>query len=199
MFEKIRSYGVVGFFNLILQVIRTKMLFKSARLIRFPFRIRGRKYISIKKGFTTGYNCRIDAFNFNNIKGPLLIIGQDVQINDFVHIAAISKIVIEDNVLIASKVFITDHNHGNYTGDQQDSPLSIPNSRELYSKPVHIQRNVWIGEFVCILPGVTIGEGTIIGAMSVVTGDIPPHSIAVGSPAKVIKIYDFELEKWIKI
>ena len=49
---------------------------------------------------------------------------------------------------------------------------------------------------VCILPGVTIGEGSIIGALSVVTKDIPPFSIAVGSPAKVIKIYNFETEKW---
>ncbi len=47
-----------------------------------------------------------------------------------------------------------------------------------------------------ILPGVTIGDGVIIGAMSVVTKDIPANSIVIGSPAKVVKIYDDKLEKW---
>ena len=51
----------------------------------------------------------------------------------------------------------------------------------------------------CILQGVTIGEGSIIGAMSVVTKDIPPYTIAVGSPAKLIKRYNFENKKWDKI
>lgn len=199
MFAKIERYGLIGFLKLCIQVMLTRMLFKNARLIRFPFRVRGKQSISVEKGFTTGYNCRIDAFNFNNKRAPLIKIGRDVQINDFVHIAAIEDVVIEDNVLIASKVFITDHNHGNYSGQTQDSPLSAPNSRMLFSKPVLIKKNVWIGEFVCILPGVTIGEGTIVGAMSVVTNDLPPFSIAVGSPAKVIKKYDFDLEKWIKV
>ena len=61
-----------------------------------------------------------------------------------------------------------------------------------------LNSNVWIGEFVSILPGVTIGMGSIIGTMSVVTKSIPPYSIAVGSPAKVIKVYDFENKKWVK-
>ena len=50
-----------------------------------------------------------------------------------------------------------------------------------------IGKNVWVGEKVTVLPGVHIGEGSIIGANSVVTHDIPPYSIAVGIPAKVIK------------
>lgn len=58
----------------------------------------------------------------------------------------------------------------------------------MYSKgDVSIGKNVWIGEKATILPGVTIGEGSIIGANSVVTKNIPPYSIACGIPAKVIK------------
>ena len=68
-----------------------------------------------------------------------------------------------------------------------------------YAKPVHIGDKVWVGESVCILPGVTIGECSIIGAGSVVTKSIPPYSIAVGTPAKVIKRYNFDTRSWIKV
>jgi acetyltransferase-like isoleucine patch superfamily enzyme len=83
------------------------------------------------------------------------------------------------------KVFITDNSHGSFTREQLDIR---PNYRPLISKgPVIIEENVWIGEMVCIMPGVTIGRGSIIGANAVVTKSIPPYSIAAGVPAKVIK------------
>ncbi|WP_243403344.1 LbetaH domain-containing protein [Sphingobacterium haloxyli] len=151
------------------------------------------------KGFTTGFNCRIDAFDLKKSNAALITIGENVQINDFVHIGAVEKIIIKDNVLIASKVFITDHNHGNYSGAYQDSPKSTPSSRPIISKPVVIESNVWIGEFVSVLPGVTIGEGSVIGTMSAVVRDIPPYSIAVGAPAKVIKKFDFKKNEWIPV
>ena len=55
------------------------------------------------------------------------------------------------------------------------------------TKPVIIEDDVWIGTRVTILKGVTVGKGAIIGACSVVTKDVPPHSIVVGNPAKVVK------------
>lgn len=195
----LENYGIFGICKLFYFKIRTKLLFKNARLVRFPIRIRGKKFISVGDGFTTGFNCRIDAFKQGEIRGVLVKIGRGVQINDNVHIGAINKIEICDNVLIASKVFITDHNHGRYSGDIQDSPLSPPSERVLVSKPVVIKKNVWIGEFVSVLPGVTIGEGSIIGANSVVSKDIPAYSIAVGSPARVVKCYNFENNKWVPV
>lgn len=192
----LKRYGFFGFFQLIVFKIRTLFVLKNARLIRFPFRVRGKQFIEVGDGLTTGFNCRLDAFNHNNLRGSLIKIGKNVEINDNVHIGAVENVTIGDNVLIASKVFITDHNHGNYSGKNVDNPLSIPKERPIYSKPVVIERNVWIGEFVSILPGVTIGEGSIIGTMSVVNKNIPPYSIAVGSPAKVIKRFDFELNEW---
>jgi acetyltransferase-like isoleucine patch superfamily enzyme len=66
-----------------------------------------------------------------------------------------------------------------------------PALRDLFSKgPVRIGKRVWIGENACILPGVSIGDGAVIGAGSVVTKDIPPNSIAAGNPAKVIRTID---------
>ena len=68
----------------------------------------------------------------------------------------------------------------------------------LISKPVTIGDGCWIGEKVCILPGVTIGKKCIVGAGSVVTKSIPNFSMAVGNPAKIIKHYDFDKHKWEK-
>ncbi|GEM66500.1 putative lipopolysaccharide biosynthesis O-acetyl transferase WbbJ [Sphingobacterium mizutaii NBRC 14946 = DSM 11724] len=195
---KPKTYEPLGYIRLIIFKIRSYFLFKNSRIIRFPFYIRGRRYIKVGNNLTTGYNCRLDAFPFKNDIN-LIEIGNDVQINDYVHIASIESVKIGNNVLIASKVFITDHNHGNYSGDNQDSPLVTPNSRPIISKPVIIEDNVWLGEQVCVLPGVKIGRGTIIGTMSVVTKDIPPFSIAIGIPAKVIKTYSFDSGKWENI
>lgn len=123
-----------------------------------------------------------------------------MQINDFVHITAVESVVIEDNVLIASKVYISDSSHGSYKGDSKDSnPSIIPKDRLLVSKPIFIKENVWLGEFVSVLPGVTIGRGTIVGANSVVSKSLPEYVIAVGIPAKPIKKYNFESQRWEKI
>jgi acetyltransferase-like isoleucine patch superfamily enzyme len=55
------------------------------------------------------------------------------------------------------------------------------------ARPIRIGNNVWIGFDVCVLPGVTIGDGSIVGARSVVTSDVPPYSVAAGNPAQVIR------------
>ena len=197
MTNLLKTYGIFGVFQLLIFKVRTKFVFANARIIRFPIRIRGRSHINVGKGFTTGFNCRIDAFSSQNNK-KVISIGENVQINDYVHIAATEGVIIENNVLIASKVFITDHNHGRYSGKDCDTPDSAPIKRKLISNTVIIKKNVWIGEFVTILPGVTIGEGSIIGSMSVVNKNIPARSIAVGSPARVVKVFNDEKKIWEK-
>lgn len=129
----------------------------------------------------------------------MLKFGKNVQINDYVHITAAYSVEIGNNVLMASKIYISDCSHGSYIGNSDDSdPRVTPTDRTLSVKPVKIQDNVWLGEFVSVLPGVTIGEGTIVGANSVVTKSLPPYVIAVGSPAKPIKFYNFDTQKWEK-
>ncbi|RFM26662.1 DapH/DapD/GlmU-related protein [Deminuibacter soli] len=192
----LKRYGLFGALRVFLSLVYTKIFFPQARLIRVPFDIRNRKFIRIGKDFTTGYGCRIEVFPRSEASGTCMAIGDNVQINDYVHISAVESLTIGNNVLIASKVFISDHNHGSYTLESSDSPLSIPANRPLPSKPVRIEDNVWIGESVCVLPGVTIGAGCVIGALSVVTRSIPPYSIAVGSPAKVVKVFNMETQVW---
>jgi acetyltransferase-like isoleucine patch superfamily enzyme len=127
--------------------------------------------------------------------------GENVELNDYVHIVASHSVKIGSNVLMASKIFISDLNHGCYEGNfsEQSSPRVRPNFRPLSAKHVIIEDNVWIGESVSILPGVTIGEGTIVGANSVVTKSLPANVIAVGSPAKPIKKFNFETSRWEKL
>ena len=153
--------------------------------------------MKVSKGFTTGVGCRLEAYPINGEK--TLFFGNNIQMNDYVHITAMESIIIGDNVLIASKVYISDCSHGSYAGDENDSnPDTIPSSRPLSSKRVIIKDNVWLGEFVSVLPGVTIGKGTIVGANSVVSKSLPDYVIAVGIPARPIKKYNFDSQQWEK-
>lgn len=196
--EKVRSYGLLGCLRLICWVLLTKLLYRPARLVRQPAYMRGRASIKWGVGFTTGVGTRIDALG--NSREIQVEIGERVQLNDYVHIAAIERVSIGNDVLIASKVFITDHDHGTYAGLRAQSPPSTaPILRELVSAPVFIEDKVWIGEHVCVLSGVRIGQGTIVAAGAVVTADLPANVIAAGVPAKVIKRYDADTAKWVKV
>jgi acetyltransferase-like isoleucine patch superfamily enzyme len=139
--------------------------------------------------FTGGKGVRLQAWPF--YKGaktnytPHLIIGNNVSATERTCISCLNRIEIGDGCLLGSDCFITDNFHGR--NDSKELELA-PNERELYSKgPVIIGKNVWIGKNVCVMPGVEIGDGSVIGANSTVTHSIPPYSIAVGSPAHVIR------------
>jgi acetyltransferase-like isoleucine patch superfamily enzyme len=192
------KYGLLGSFKLFLSLIYTKLFYRKARLIRLPVDIRNSKYISIGKNLTTGVGCRFEACPTTDI--CTLHMGENIQMNDYVHITAMESVSIGNNVLIASKVYISDCSHGNYSeGKDFSHPDTPPVERQLYSQKVIIEDNVWIGEFVSILPGVVIGKGAIIGTMSVVNKSIPSYCIAVGSPARVIKKFNFVTRTWEKL
>ena len=194
----LKRYNIFKLLQMVYFKLRTILVFKDARIIRFPIDIRGKKFIKVSKGFTTGVGCRIEAYPENNKQ--TLFFGENFQMNDHVHITARESVKIGNNVLLASKIYISDCSHGSYSGDENDShPESIPHDRPLFSKPVVIEDNVWLGEFVSVLPGVTIGKGSIIGANSVVSKNIPSNVIAVGSPAKPIKKFNFATNNWEKI
>lgn len=197
----IGKYGFWGSVRLAKSLLYTKLFFPKAKIIRLPFDIRNRKNIEIGSNFITGYGCRIEAHPVLDTTKKILKIGDNVQINDYVHIACSESVYIGNDVLIASKVFITDLNHGNYSGAaaEHDHPESKPAERSLITRPVYIDDKVWIGESVCILPGVTIGRGSVIGSLSLVNRDVPPYSIAAGIPAKVIKKFNFDINQWERV
>jgi acetyltransferase-like isoleucine patch superfamily enzyme len=162
-------------------------------------KIIGLSNIQIGENFYAGKDFWIEAVHSHGklTFNPQIIIKSNVAVNDSVHIAATNYVEIGNNVLMASKIYISDHNHGCYSGENQSDPETPPNIRPVScDKRVVIEDNVWLGEFVAVLPGVTIGRGSIIGSNSVVSKSIPPHSIAVGSPARVVKHYNSITNKW---
>lgn len=149
----------------------------------------GNNFISIGERSIIGDNAVLTAWDSYKPTGqkfcPQIIIGNDVNIGEYCHITAINRIVIEDGVLTGRRITITDNSHGVFI---EKELMEKPIERALYSKgEVVIGRNVWIGDKVTILPGVHIGEGTIIAANTVVTKDIPAFSVCAGNPGKIIK------------
>jgi len=158
--------------------------------IESPAVINGHKFILIGDNFSSFERLRLEAFNkhLNNLYTPQIIIGNNVSINYDCHIGCINNVTIGNNVLIASKVFITDHYHGEINKESLKLP---PSCRKAISKgPVIIEDNVWIGENVSIMPNVTIGRNSIIGANSVVTKSMPANVVVAGIPAKIIKVIE---------
>jgi len=194
------EYGFSEVVKNIYSLIYTRIFFRGARLIRRPCYIRGKKYFKFGSGLTTGYSCRIEMFNVVDTMKYKLEIGKNCKLGDHVHIAAGEHVIIGDNCLMASKIYISDINHGDYTSTTHaSSPEIPPDTRKLSTKPVTIGDNVWLGDNVCILPGADIGNGCVIGANAIVNSRIPDNTIAVGVPAKVIKQYNFKNNTWMRV
>ena len=116
---------------------------------------------------------------------PEIIFGDGSSIGGECHISSVNKIIIGKNVLLGRKITLVDNSHGKLT--LEDLKLK-PTARDLTSNgPIIIKNNVWIGDKATVLPGVIIGENSIIGANAVVTKNVPPNSVVVGVPGKVIK------------
>ncbi len=186
------KYGIFGASKLIIQVLLTQLFRRPFKLLRRPYYIRCVGNVVGGKGLIAGPGLIIDVLQ----KNACLILGNNIRANHRLHIGCVENVVIGNDVLIASNVYISDHSHGSYVGEDQSEPDVIPNVRTICSKPIFIGDNCWLGENVSVLPGVTIGYGSIIGAGSVVTKDIPSKCIAVGAPAKVIKKWDDVKRRW---
>ena len=107
-----------------------------------------------------------------------VVIGRNVFVNTNCLMMARGGITIEDNVQIAANVQLISNNH-----DEYDRQI-------LTCRPVLICEGAWIGAGATILPGVRVGKHAIVGAMSVVTKDVPDYAVVVGSPARVVKTLD---------
>jgi acetyltransferase-like isoleucine patch superfamily enzyme len=118
----------------------------------------------------------------NARKGAVIRLGPGSRIGAFAVISAGRSIDIGPDVLIADRVFITDHHHG-----YADSGIPVIKQDISPPRPVSIGAGCWLGVNVCVLPGVALGPGCIVGAGSVVTGSFPAGSIVGGVPARLIR------------
>jgi acetyltransferase-like isoleucine patch superfamily enzyme len=127
---------------------------------------------------------------------PALIIGSKSNIGRRSVISAINHIHIQESVLFAPAVFVTDHNH-EYT----DPTLPISEQGVTEGGRIVIEKNCWLGYGSMVLAPrgeVVIGRNSVVGAYSVVTQSCAPYSVLVGNPARVVKRYDPASGKWIK-
>jgi acetyltransferase-like isoleucine patch superfamily enzyme len=153
------------------------------------------------------WNVRLDVFPFKQFNvGAYSIIEDysmianacgDVIMGEKVLVGVGAKltgpITLGNNILLAQNVLMSGLNH-----DFEDPSVPIVNQGFSVAEIV-VEDGVWIGGGAIITAGVHIGRNAVVGAGAVVTKDVPPYSVAIGNPAKVVKQYDFELKKWVKV
>lgn len=160
--------------------------------IQRPALIVGSPNVFIGHQVKVWYSSRLEAICTTSTKGRIFI-GDGSIIQPYAHIGSALEVRIGTGVLIASGVYITDHDHG---FEDPDIPPIMNDT--VVAAPVCIGDYAWLGERAMVLKGVTIGEHSIVGAGAVVTRNIPPYSVAVGSPARVIMRYSREEKRWIR-
>lgn len=136
----------------------------------------------MRKRLSEIIDCEIDKSTtvfvpFYTNFGKHIKLGKNVFVNHACSFLDLGGITIEDDVLIGPRVNLTTENH----------PVDPSKRKYLDLKSIHIKRNAWIGAGATILPGVTIGENSIVAAGAVVNKDVPDNSIVGGIPAKFIK------------
>lgn len=158
-----------------------------------PLCINGGKNIFIGNRVRIHYKTWLASLPLTGAKECRLVIEDGCVIGNFNHIYATKSIILHRNVLTADKVYVSDNLHG-----YEDITSPIFKQPIVQNGTVEIGEGSWLGENVCVL-GANIGKHCVIGANSVVTHDIPDYCVAVGAPARVIKRYDFDNNKWVKV
>lgn len=153
-------------------------------------------YISSKKNISLGKRVRI----YPGIRAELvdrnssIRIGNNVSIGQNFHVVSFDDILkIGDNTTVAGNVFITNCDH-----DYQENNDSVLDSKLIYKK-TEIGESCFIGNNAAILAGSIIGNHCVIGSNSVVKGKFEDYSVIVGAPAKVVKKFDKDMQKWRKV
>lgn len=156
--------------------------FGNRTVLMLPLRLSGENRILIGDGVFLGPGCWVQALPDGDNGAVAISIGNGTSVAGACVISAVRNVCIEQNVLLARNVYISDHIH-KYS--QTDMPILAQGVDNIRS--VLIKRGSWLGQNVVVCPGVTIGAGSVVGANSVVNTDIPDFCVAVGSPARVVK------------
>lgn len=168
--------------------------------LRLSGRIINGNYVKIGSNVTISEKWLIAVYpDYGNIDNPVktnqkgVVIEEGVSVNRNMTIYCADSVKIGANCMLGSNILITDNDHGM-------NPESVSYSDQpLITKETIIEDGCWIAQNCMILAGSHIGKRAIIGAGSVVKGNIPAYCIAVGCPAKVIREWDFEKHMWRKV
>lgn len=186
---------IIRAFFIVKTLIIYKPIFKRLgykAIIKSPLKIDGGKNIIIGENVYIAYKTWLAAKSWTGAEECTLQIANGCVIGNFNHIYATKKIILEENVLTADKVYISDNQHGY-------SNIEVPIMFQpiVQKNEVRIGKGTWIGENACII-GVTIGKNCVIGANSVVINNVPDYCVVVGSPARIVKRYNFQSNNWQK-
>jgi acetyltransferase-like isoleucine patch superfamily enzyme len=177
-------------------IVLYRFLFKEfgkGSCIRRPLLIFNPGFISIGKRVSIRDGVRLEIVRSNDRRLPRLLIGDDTNIEQNVHIVCHSYIRIGSKVSITGNCCIVDVTHP--FRDVQDT-TKIGARIEDEDSFVEIGDGSFIGFGTVILPNVRIGRFAVVGANSVVAKDVPDYSVVVGAPARVIEHYDWERHRW---
>lgn len=155
---------------------------KRSVLVR-PIRLGGESRIEIGDGVFIGANSWLQTLADGDNHSPAIRIGNGTSIAGACVISAVRGVDLEEDVLLARNVYISDHVHR-----YSQPPLPVQAQGVEQIAPVVIKRGAWLGQNVVVCPGVRIGIGAVVGANSVVKDDIPDYTVAVGAPAQVVKV-----------
>lgn len=158
--------------------------------IQRPFRIDGIKFISMGNASVVQGNGWLYCKSIDDVSANLSI-GNNCILGYNNHITAVRDVIIEDDVLTANNVYISDNLH-----DYRDINVPIIRQPIIFKGAVRIGRGTWLGENVCVI-GANIGRNCVIGANAVVTHDVPDYSVVVGAPGRVIRQYDHLQKCWV--
>jgi acetyltransferase-like isoleucine patch superfamily enzyme len=149
--------------------------------IALPIQVEGAERISIGSGVFIGPGSWLVAGE----PGALLEIGDGTGMSGYCVLSAIEHVRVGRNVLFGRNVHVADHRHG-------ITARGVPVRQQPLEdrRPVTIEDGCWLGQNVVVLPGVTVGAGAVVGANSVVREDVPPRSVAAGTPARVVRTLD---------
>ena len=147
--------------------------------------------IAIGSGVVIGTFCWIGVIEPATGAAPQLVIDDGCSIGSHAMIHARRGVHLGRRVLLAPSVFISDTIH-----EYRDADEPVINQPVSEGAPVVVGEGSFLGIGSCVLPGVTIGEHAVIGANAVVACDIPPYSVAVGNPARVVRSYNHETGLW---
>ena len=166
--------------------------FGSRTTIQFPCRIDEPGGIHVGSGVFVGTGgwLATQVGEPGAAESPVLRIGDGVCMSGSCVLSAAREVVVEERVLFARNVYVSDHGHA---FGRLDTPVMEQGLTKV--EPVRIGRGAWLGQNVVVCPGVTIGEGAVIGANSVVNRDVPPYSLAVGAPARVLRAFSDSSER----